>query len=218
MEFHFSTFFSYRRNQNDIKFIYNLKDIIQCEAKYATNLDNVFFDEKCIELGNEFDEKIYDSIKKSNSFLLVFSPIYINKDNDWCARELYLAIKFENYIRNKINNKDFCFIFPLIHRGTANDLPKSVSKKNAKNLLEFISDIKNSSITNHPTTQRFEEFKAYLGKIFLDNYKLIRDFEFDWEEIENLIKPPTKKVLDKWIDEQNQNFRKNESKHLPKLV
>ena len=58
MSFIHSSFFSYRRNPDDINFIYNLKNIIQSEGKYATNYDSVFFDENCIELGNDFDEKI----------------------------------------------------------------------------------------------------------------------------------------------------------------
>jgi hypothetical protein len=127
MIFKYSSFFSYRRNSGDIDFKHNLKEIIQSETKYATNLVKVFFDENSIELGNEFDEKIYESIIKSYSFILIFSPHYINKKNNWCAKELFRAIEFEKYIRNKINNKNFNFIFPLIHRGTTEDLPQGIN-------------------------------------------------------------------------------------------
>ncbi len=217
MSFVHSSFFSYRRNSNDINFIYNLRDIIQSEGKYATNFDSVFFDEKCIELGNDFDEKIYEGIKKSCSFTIIFSPIYINKNNDWCARELFTAINFENYIREKISNDKFCLIFPLIHRGKTEDLPFSISKKNAKYLHEYAADIKNSSITGIPTTQNFEKFKAYLGEVYTENFKLIKDFEFDWDDIEENVLSPKDEDVESWINEQNQIYRKNESQNPPKL-
>ena len=217
MSFIHSSFFSYRRNPDDINFIYNLKNIIQSEGKYATNHDSVFFDEKCIELGDDFDEKIYEGIKKSCSFTLIFSPIYINKDNDWCARELFTAIKFEKYIREKINNNKFCLIFPLIHRGKTEDLPQSIAKKNVKFLYEFTADIKNSSISGTPTTQNFEKFKAYLGEVYSENFKLIKDFEFDWDDIEKNVLSPKRDELLEWINEQNKLYRKNESENPPKL-
>ena len=157
-------------------------------------------------------------IKKSCSFTLIFSPIYINKNNDWCARELFTAIKFEKYIREKIGNDKFCLIFPLIHRGKTEDLPKSIAKKNAKFLYEYAADIKNSSITGTPTTQNFEKFKAYLGEVFTENYKLIKDFEFDWNDIEKNVLSPKDEELKNWIIEQNQLYRKNESENLPKLI
>lgn len=218
MSFKHSSFFSYRRNSDDINFIYNLRNIIQSEGKYATNYDSVFFDEKCIELGNDFDEKIYDGIKKSCSFTLIFSPIYINKNNDWCARELFTALKFENYIREKIGNNKFCLIFPLIHRGKTEDLPQSIAKKNAKYLYEYAADIKNLSITGTPTTANFEKFKAYLGEVFAENYKLIKDVAFDWQDIEKNVLSPNDEELKDWIIEQNQLYRKNESENLPKLI
>jgi hypothetical protein len=218
MSFIYSSFFSYRRNSNDTNFIYNLRNIIQSEGTYATNYSNVFFDEKCIGLGNEFDQKIYDSIIKSCSFTLIFSPHYINDKNNWCAKELYRAIKFENYIREKIENKNFSFIFPFIHRGTTNDLPKSIDSKNAITLQEYSSEINNAAITNYPVTQKFQDFKKRIGDALVANFKLIEDVEFDWKEIENSVAIPSDEELKNWIKEQKLLFRENESKNLPKLT
>ena len=218
MGFEYSSFFSYRRNHNDSNYFYNLKDIIQSEGKYATNFDSVFFDEKCIELGNDFDEKIYEGIIKSCSFTLIFSPHYINETNNWCAKELYRAIKFEEFIRDKIGNKNFSFIFPLIRRGTPNDLPKGINKKNALLLQEFSSEIRNSTITNHPVSQKFEDFKKLIGDVLIANFKLIENVEFDWKEIIDTITIPTDDELTDWIRQQKNKFRENESKNLPKLI
>ena len=218
MGFEYSSFFSYRRNHGDASFINNLRSIIQTEGHTATNFSNVFFDEESILLGNEFDSKIYTSIIKSCSFTLFFSPHYINEKNDWCARELYRAIQFEKYIRNKINNNDFSFIFPLIYRGTPADLPKGINKKNAKTLREYSSDIANSSISSYPVTQRFQDFKEMIHDVFLINFKLIEDIPFTWEEIEQEILIPTDEEFKNWINEQKGILRENESKNLPKLT
>ena len=105
----------------------------------------------------------------------------------------------------------------MIHRGKIEDLPQSIAKKNVKFLYEFTADIKNSSIAGTPTTENFEKFKAYLGEVYSENFKLIKDFEFDWDDIEKNVLSPKRDELLEWINEQNKLYRKNESENPPKL-
>jgi hypothetical protein len=58
----------------------------------------------------------------------------------------------------------------------------------------------NYSISHHPKSQKFENFKQEIGKVLLSNYQLIEDFNFDWDEIEKDIKFPTEEELNIWID------------------
>jgi hypothetical protein len=208
MPFTYSCFFSYRRNEGEHKFIKNFNKIIESTAHLVTNKPKTFFDESSIFLGQEFDLKIYDAISESYFFILMGSNIYLNKSNDWCAKELYRAIKVEEKIKEKTQN--YCFIYPFVQIGENISLPKNISNKNAIKLRKL-----KVSIINEETTEAIVEFKDYLYNVFLANFELINNVDFK-DELKK-ISIPTDEELHQWIDNQLDIARKEEVKKIPIL-
>ena len=62
MSFDYSCFFSYRRNEEEKKFIKNFNSLLESAAHMVTNKAKNFFDESEIKQGQAFDYRIYESI------------------------------------------------------------------------------------------------------------------------------------------------------------
>jgi hypothetical protein len=210
MNFNYSSFISYRRNVGDEKFVKNFKDIIESEAQKVTNISKVFFDEKSIIWGNEFDEKIYDGITSSYFFISIYHNSYLHIDNVWCAREIYHAIEIEKKIRETYS--DFCFILPIIHRGSANDLPKCVEQKNAKVIRLFEHAIINKKVPN-----KLIEFIHNIYDVLLINFQLIEAANLNLKVLCSDIHIPSDEEIKVWIEKQKGIQRKQESENLPIL-
>ncbi|WP_299217418.1 toll/interleukin-1 receptor domain-containing protein [uncultured Dokdonia sp.] len=206
MSFEYSVFISYRRNKGNRGFLKNFKEIVETEAMDVTNLKNAFFDEDSIRWGVEFDDKIYDSIIKSHFFIPLFNYIYLHEDNDWCARELYYAIEVEKIIRKALDNNDFCYILPIIHKGSINILPNCINNKNAKEIRRIILSIKKNKDNN-----KTEDFRDFLETNFSKNFDIKNQIEIDLVKLCSSIKKPTDEEIKKWILEQKQIIRKKES-------
>ena len=89
----YSCFISYRRNEDNTKFLKNLKNIIQSELLHATGRNRAFLDNDEIRYGAEFDIAIYNAIEDSCFFIPVWHYHYLSIEQLWCAKELYHAIK-----------------------------------------------------------------------------------------------------------------------------
>lgn len=203
----YSCFISYRRHNEISRFMNKLKKLIEPLAFSVTNKQNVFFDEKSITWGKDFDDKIYDGIVQSYFFIPLYHNVYLHEDNLWCARELHWAIQFENKIREKISN--YCFILPLIARGSASDFPDCIGRKNAKEIKRF-----RHLIVSGGTSKKFEEFKESIYDIFLENYDLISTTNSFVEYIDD-ITPISDEELIEWIKEQKSKDRKLSKGRLP---
>ena len=211
MAFRYSSFFSYRRNQGELDYMRKLKNLIQTEAQTATNRSDVFFDEESIDHGREFDIAIYTSIVQSYSFVFILTPHYLSLENLWCAKEIHRAILFENALRTKLGNPDFCFIFPYLHRGSAAFLPASISTKNIRDLNQYETSL-NNGIVNEDITQ----LKRDICDVLSRNYEMISKVSDGIlnEVIQKLEIPDDSKIID-WVKTQKRQANSIESQNLP---
>lgn len=210
MGFRYSCFISYRRHQEDQKFIIKLKKLIEVEAFKVTNKSTVFFDENSINWGEDFDNKIYNGIVSSYFFIPFFHHVYMHEENTWCAKELHWAIQIENKIRERVS--DYCFILPLIDRGTASDFPECLGKKNAKEIKKF-----RHLITGGGTSRAFEEFKSGIYEILLQNFSMLNT-EHLFISFLDTVEPASDEEIKKWIKEQKTHERETAASHLPTLA
>lgn len=208
MSFQFSCFISYRRDFGDSDFLRKFKDAIRTAGLKATNKE-VFFDDNSIDWGKEFDEKICESIFTSYFFVPMYHYHYLSLDKMWCARELFLAIQFENKIRERI--KDFCFILPIIDSGEASDMPNCIGSKNAKQIqrIKHIFSKKNS--------KAYIDFVEDVHLILLKNYKLIQG-DISFYDVFKEMEYPDDNEIKAWIRKQKEIEKKNQASHLPILT
>lgn len=163
MAFEYSSFISYRRENQRNEFIKNFCRHFATSAWDACNVQNLFVDTSSIGVGNPFDEKIYEGIRKSHFFTLIHNPHYINEKNNWCAKELKYAIDVENQRRKLLSNEDkakYNWIFPLIIMGSATDLPNVLSTRNAKNIRCYMAAIQSKNLS-----QKVINFDNYIPSI-----------------------------------------------------
>lgn len=212
MNFEYSSFISYRRNEVDKKFLKNFKSIIESEAQKVTNLKNVFFDEDSIEWGNDFNKKIYDSILASFFFIPIYHIGYLHVDNIWCARELYHALEVEKILRNKIGDDSYCYILPIIYRGSTSALPTCICKKKAKEIKQL-----EPTITSNKSSKGLIDFKHYLYETFLKSFNLLGSKDYSLKDLCADIQIPSDDEIKTWIKEQKEIEKKAESANLPIL-
>ncbi|MBI5214634.1 MAG: toll/interleukin-1 receptor domain-containing protein [Ignavibacteriae bacterium] len=208
--FQYSSFISYRRNDGDEVFMKKFKDIIASEAFKVTNIKNVFFDENSIQWGNEFDEKIYDGIVACYFFIPFYHNTYLHEDNLWCAKELYRAIEVEKKIRDN-HEKGYCFILPIIYRGSASAFPTCIGNKNAKE-IKLLRHI----VLSNKSSAALEQFKDDIYEIFLQNFKLLTA-DVSFTELCADIPIPTDDEIKAWIREQKEQQRVTESNNPPRM-
>lgn len=205
----YSVFISYRRVGFERKFIENFKEMLKTEAGAATGISQVFFDEDSIDWGKEFDDKIYDGIISSCFFIPVYQYIYLSEERTWCARELYHAIEVEKRIREI--NPDFCFILPVIHRGSTEDLPECIDRKNVIHIHLY-----ESNIANNTKPQKFMNLKKRICDILHKNYRLLHTIG-DIKDLCEDIHKPEKEEIKEWIRRHNKSLKQQEASKLPIL-
>lgn len=210
MSFHYSSFISYRRNIGDEKFIKKFKTIIESEAAKVTNVGSVFFDDVSIRWGEEFDEKIYDGIVSCYFFIPFYHNSYLHIDNLWCAKELYRAIEVEKKIREHAV-ANYCFILPIIDRGSASDFPDCIGRKNAKEIKKY-----RHLVLSNKTSAALEDFKDNIYEILLDNFNLLKN-DIKFSELCKGMDIPSDDEIIKWIKEQKEKEKISEANNLPIL-
>jgi hypothetical protein len=211
MNFSYSSFISYRRNDGDEPFVKKFKTIIESEAHKVTNVARAFFDEESIKWGNDFDEKIYYGIVSCYFFIPFYHNSYLHKDNLWCAKELIHAIKVEEKIRNH-SIPNYCFILPIIYRGSASAFPSCIGKKNAKDIKQL-----RHVISSNKTSAGLEKLKDNIYETFLTNFNLING-KVNLADLCADIPIATDDEVITWINEQKEVEKKEEATKLPILT
>lgn len=161
-------------------------------------------------MGEDFDDKIYKGIVSSYFFIPLFHHVYLHEENLWCAKELHWAIQLEEKIRETISS--YCFILPLIDRGSASDFPECLGRKNAKEIKKF-----RHLILTGGTTKAYEEFKDGIYDILLMNFKLL-DESHSFLEYLDKVEPISDEDIIKWVKEQKDKEKATSACHLPTLT
>ena len=212
MAFRYSLFISYRRNKHEKHFIIQLKNKLESIASMVIPCEEVFFDEKSIKWGEEFDEKIYNSMLQSHFFVPIWQPTYLNENKIWCAYELYYAIEIEKVIKEETKNPTFCYILPLVlcrpepnpSQGVYESLHEGIAKKNYIEINDYIEGIKCKS--------RNKNFISFEKKILsaLSQRSAIEDMNI--EELHSRIERPSRETIIEWIKTHNRKIRGIDSK------
>lgn len=216
MAFEYSSFISYRRENQRNEFIKNFCKHFATPAWEACDIKNLFVDTASIGVGTEFNEKIYNGIRKSYFFTMIHNPHYLNENNNWCAKELKYAIDVEDERRKLLNQDDqtnYKWIFPLIITGTASDLPIAIKNRNAKEIRCYMSALGSKNLPQK-VHDFFEELRIEMSKLF-DIYERYNDVDFS--ECCKKIPYPTDEEIKLWIKEQKNKIQKTEQANLPLL-
>jgi hypothetical protein len=216
MPFDFSCFISYRREKLRINFIEEFCEYLNTKAKDATNIDKLFTDFNEIKNGQPFSQTIFSSIIKSYVFIVFNTQHYINEHDNWCAKELFFALKVEQKRRELMmleDEKSFNCILILLLNGSCKDLPRSIAERNAHSLKEF--DYFGKFLKNRKSKKLLDDLGDRIDDIF-KVYQKYSTLNFT-EQCEKIPFPSDEELLS-WIKEQKAEIALLESKHLPMLV
>lgn len=215
MSFQYSCFISYRREEQRNKFIQDFCKYLNTVAKDATNLDQVFIDSKDIANGVSFPDKLYNSIMKSCVFTVFHTPHYLHLKDNWCAKELYYALKVEKIRRNQLSADDkmlYSCLLVLIVNGTNNDLPKTIKNRATHSIGEF--EYFGKLLKNTKSDKLIKE----LGKQVREIDKIYQKYpHHNFVDCCKKIPKPKKKDISDWIQKQKSIIKSMESKKSPIL-
>jgi hypothetical protein len=128
-KFH-SCFISYRhpasKGSREEKLIGHVVRAITDHVEMYTHDYPVYFDEKRLIPGYQYDERLAEAICRSACMVIVYWPAYL--ESDYCKKEIEAMLDIEKRRRLILGQKlHGCRLFiPIILRGNFNDLPDSV--------------------------------------------------------------------------------------------
>lgn len=128
MEFEYSCYISYPRGQKDIlgRIVKNFVEGLEMELSIFTN-KRVFTDHK-LKSGDLLDEVIGPALCKSACMILFYTPLYLDAQHLYCAKELLAMERLEEQRMNLLKNKSNNLIIPIVLRG-AKTLPEAIRNK-----------------------------------------------------------------------------------------
>lgn len=93
-----------------------------------THDHTVYFDDKRLVPGYQYDEKLADAICRSACMVIVYWPAYL--ESDYCRKEIEAMLDIEKKRRQLLGTElHGCRLFiPIILRGNLDELPEGVRK------------------------------------------------------------------------------------------
>jgi hypothetical protein len=130
MAFEYCCFISYPHGQDDVlrPIVKNFLEGLEVEIKALTRTKPAWTDH-IMKGGNKVPETIGLNLCKSACMILLYTPLYFDAENVWCAREFQAMQKLENKRLCLLADKSNGLIIPIILRGE-NKFPKSISNIN----------------------------------------------------------------------------------------
>lgn len=215
MEFEYSCFISYRREEQRNKFIKSFCTYLCTKAKDSTNISKVFIDEQEIKNGVPFPEKLYESIKRSCVFAIFNTQHYLHEDDNWCAKELFYALKVEERRKEIIAEEDkskYNWLLILLVNGTVKHLPNIINTRIAHSIKEF--EYFGKLLKNKKSKELIDELGSRIDEIFHIYQKNPKPC---FIECCKDIPYPTDEEIKVWIKEQKYILEQTEAKNTPIL-
>lgn len=123
-------FISYRHpaaeGSREAKLIAHVSKAISDHVQMYTHRHEVYFDQKRLVPGYQYDERLAEAICRSACMVVVYWPAYL--ESDYCRKELEAMLEIEERRRRALGAKlRGCRLFiPFIVRGRFEDLPEAV--------------------------------------------------------------------------------------------
>ncbi|AMY06953.1 TIR domain protein [Luteitalea pratensis] len=123
-------FISYRHpataGSREEKLIAHVFKAISDHVEMYTHTHQVYFDQKRLVPGYQYDEKLAEAICRSACMVIVYWPAYL--ESDYCLQEIEAMLEIEKRRRKKLGSElHGCrLIIPFIVRGRFEDLPNAV--------------------------------------------------------------------------------------------
>lgn len=130
-KFH-SCFISYRhpasKGSREEKLIGHVVKAVTDHVEMYTHDHAVYFDDKRLVPGYQYDEKLADAICRSACMVIVYWPAYL--ESDYCKKEIEAMLDIEEKRRQLLGTElHGCRLFiPIILRGNLDELPEGVRK------------------------------------------------------------------------------------------
>ena len=131
-QFH-ACFISYRhpasKGNREEKLIAHVVKAITDHVELYTHEHVVYFDEKRLVPGYQYDERLADAICRSACMVIVYWPAYL--ESDYCRKEIEAMLEIEEQRRRHLGDElHGCRLFiPVILRGNLKELPEKVRYK-----------------------------------------------------------------------------------------
>lgn len=125
-------FISYRHpyevDNREAKIISHVFKAISDHVQMQTHEHPVFFDQKRLVPGYQYDERLAEAICRSACMVIVYWPSYL--ESDYCKKEIQAMLDIERKRRQLLGDAlHGCRLFiPVIVRGSRTDLPAEVTQ------------------------------------------------------------------------------------------
>jgi hypothetical protein len=165
MPFTYSCFISYRRNPDGNKFAEYFHTALANQLAHYTPL-SVFRDETDLEKGGgRYPNQLSQALCESVCMVMIYTPVYFNKQKTYCAREYKSMEKLEaervKILRRPVN-KTLSLIIPVIYRGSER-FPPVIKEQRTSHDLTWINRAE-SCVGNDNFHIKVLHIAEYIGK------------------------------------------------------
>lgn len=163
-------FISYRHpaaeGSREAKLIAHVCKAISDHVQMYTHKHEVYFDQKRLVPGYQYDECLAEAICRSACMVVVYWPAYL--ESDYCRKELEAMLAIEARRRQALGNQlHGCRLFiPLIVRGRVEDLPEAV--RQGCQYLDYSRQATNPNFNigdDEETSKRLFEIADYIKSL-----------------------------------------------------
>lgn len=118
MPFEYCCFVSYPHGQDNVlvPFVKSFVEGLETEISALTRR-GVFFDINFLKPGDRVDERIGTSLCKSACMIVIYTPVYFDRDHIYCAREFKAMQDLEEERLGLLGRREQGLIIPIVLRG-----------------------------------------------------------------------------------------------------
>lgn len=170
MSFEYSCFISFPHGQKNVlvPIVKNFVEGLENEIYQLTNKE-VWIDQNFLEGGNWLDQTIGPAMCKSACMIIIFTPLYLDKDHVYCARELKAMHELEERRLKLLEDRSHGLIIPIILSGQKY-FPRALSESR---IYYNFTDIE----SNNPRHKIQKKYAKELKKIAAYIYDRCRALE-----------------------------------------
>jgi hypothetical protein len=125
----YSCFISYRhpasKDNREAKLIRHVVQAFSDHIEMYTHDHTVYFDEKRLVPGYQYDEKLAQAICRSACMVVIYWPAYL--ESDYCKKEMQTMLDIEARRREQLDLHGDRLFIPVIIHGRFEDLPEQLT-------------------------------------------------------------------------------------------
>jgi len=162
MAFEYCCFISYPHGQQDVlvPFVQDLVDGLKTEI-HAQSRKKIWIDYDFLEGGDRLDATVGRDLCKSACMILIYTPLYFDREHTYCARELQGMQKLEERRLALLNDPGEGLIIPIVLRGEKR-FPEALKKKRIFYRFTDIEFNNPEDIIRHKYSAQIKEIAEYI--------------------------------------------------------